>query len=522
VGTRGADGVKVSTSRRSLVAASAVGAGVALVPSQAEAAYVPRAYRRTRIPNAATRHALQRLTSGYSPALHRQVVAAGGFARWFDLQLRGAYDDSWYSATSQWWYSINASEAEIWQRQKDDVEMFWRADANYQCWALLRRFGSRRQVQEVMAEFWEHHFHVPANGEVGPFRASYGKTVRGLALTRFDQLLEAAVTHPAMSVYLSNANSNKTAPNENLGRELLELHTVGRGNYDEDDVKASAKILTGFRVGLWSDWRVWYDPTRHWTGPVQVMGFSHANADPDGRAVVSAYLRYLAHHPATARRIAHKLAVRFVSDSPPPALVDQLARVYLANGTAIAPVLRALVASPYFKGSGGRKVRNPSEDLVASYRALGVRFTARPTSSDDESGANAILWQTRSLGLAPFGWQRPDGRPDTGAAWSSTSRFLASLDLHYTLSGGWWPNVGVAFRRPVAWLPERRIRFDHLVDHLSRSILGRGSTSLLLRAACEATGCRPAEVITPRHRIVQWEMARLLTVFLDSPTHMTR
>ncbi|MFC5728179.1 MULTISPECIES: DUF1800 domain-containing protein [Nocardioides] len=513
----------MTPTRRSLVAATATGAGVALVASPAEAAgYRVRAYTRTKIPAPATLHALQRLTAGYTPALLRQVGAAGGFGRWFDRQLRGHYDDGWYSATARWWHSINASEADLWQRQKDGVEMFWRADANYQCWAMVRRVGSQRQVLETMAEFWEHHFHVPANGEVGPFRTSYGKTIRGLALTRFDQLLPAAVTHPAMSVYLNNANSNKSAPNENLGRELLELHTVGRGHYTEDDVKSSARILTGFRVGLWSDWKAWYDPTRHWTGPVQVMDFAHPNADPDGRAALGAYLRYLAHHPATARRIAHKLAVRFVSDSPPADLVDHLARVYLANKTAIGPVLRALVASSAFRASAGKKVRTPSEDVVATYRAIGARFTTGPSASNDSSAANAILWQSSSLGLPAFGWQRPDGRPDNGAAWSSTSRFLASLDLHYTVSGGWWPKVGVAYRRPAAWLPQPRIRFDHLVDHLSRTILGRGSTPLLLRVACEAAGCGPAAVITTGHRIVRWEMARLVTVFLDSPTHMTR
>ncbi|WP_435770837.1 DUF1800 domain-containing protein [Nocardioides sp. SYSU DS0651] len=516
----------MTTSRRSLVAASAVvpaaGAATVLAASPAEAAYRPRAYARTRVPWPATLHALQRFTAGYTPYLYRQVASAGGFTRWFDKQLRYKYDDSWYHATSDWWVSINASEDVIWQRQKDNVEEFWRADANYQCWAMVRRYGSKRQVQEVMAEFWEHHLHVPANGEVGPFRTSYGKTVRSLALTSYAQLLEAAITHPAMAVYLNNANSSKSAPNENLGRELLELHTVGVGNYTEDDVKASARILTGYRMGIWSDWRYWYDPARHWTGPVKVMGFEHANSEPDGRPVLSAYLRYLAHHPATARRIARKLAQRFVSDTPSDALVAHLAKVYLDNGTAIRPVLKALVATTSFKRSAGQKVRTPSEDVVATYRALGARFTARPASSTDSSAANAILWQCSSLGMKPFAWQRPDGRPDTAAAWSSTSRFLASLDIHYTLSGGWYPTVGVAYRKPVSWLPRSRVRFDHLVDHLSRTILGRSSTSLLLRVACEATGCRPAEVITSQHRIVQWEMARLLTVFLDSPAHMTR
>lgn len=532
--TAAADGQGVTTTRRSIVAASAVGAGAAggallAAPASAVAAKPrkpkkakPKKYRRTKIPSAATLHALQRLTAGYTPELRRQVQAAGGFDAWFSRQLALGYDDGWYSATARWWTSVNAAPATIWQRDRGGVEELWRADANYQCWVLARRIGSQRQVLETMTDFWEHHLHVPANGEVGPFRASYGKTIRAHALGRYADLLAAAVTHPAMAVYLTNANSSKKAPNENLARELLELHTVGRGHYGEDDVKASARILTGYRVGIWTDWAVSYDPAHHATGAVKVMGFSHANAAADGRPVVAAYLNYLARHPATARRIAAKLAQRFVSDNPPPALVTRLAQVYLANDTAIRPVLKALVASAEFRAARGAKVRTPAEDVVATWRALGVRFTSAPRSGAEEAGPNQVLWQCASVGLTPYGWQRPDGRPDTAVAWSSTSRFLASLDVHYTLSGGWWPTARVAHRPYASWLPRKKQRFDQLVDHLARTLHGKPSTALLLRAACEATGCAPAERITGSHRVAKWDMPRLLTVFLDNPTHMTR
>lgn len=487
-------------------------------------AYTPRAWTRTAIPSAATLHGLRRFTAGYTPALNRQVAAAGGFAKWFERQLSSYYDDGWYSHTATWWPSINATPAAIWQRHVDGVEELWLAEANYERWTLMRRLGSQRQVLETMAELWEHHLHVPASGECGPFRTSYGKVIRKHALGRFEDLLQEAIVHPAMAVYLGNANSSKRAPNENLGRELLELHTVGRGNYDEDDVKASARILTGYRVDAWKTWAFSYDPAHHWTGPVAVMGFSHPNDAADGRPVVQAYLRHLAHHPATARRVAFKLAQRFVSDAPSEALIGRLADVYLANDTQIRPVLRALVASTEFRTANaiGRKVRTPTDDVVATYRALGAQISARPTSSEADTGANTILWQAASIGIRPFAWQPPDGRPDTAAEWSSTSRFLNSVDVHLTLAGGWWPKVGVRFRTPASWLPARRVRFDHLVDHLARSIHGRGSTSVLLRAACEATGCRPGTIITARHEVVRWNMERLLTVFLDCPTHMTR
>ena len=128
-----------------------------------------------------------------------------------------------------------------------------------------------------------------------------------------------------MLMFLGNAGSTKAHPNENLGRELLELHTVGIGNYTEEDVKNSARILTGHRADLYKTWEPYYSAKDHWTGPVQVMGFRHPNADADGRAVTDAYLSYLAHHPATARRIATKLVKAFVADAVPTTLVDRLA-----------------------------------------------------------------------------------------------------------------------------------------------------------------------------------------------------
>jgi len=485
------------------------------------AGYRPRPYKKTRIPSAPTLHALERFSCGWTPALQQQVEKAGGFAKWFEKQLAGGYSDTWYATSSKWWLSVNASDATVWKRAQDDVEGLWVVDANYQRWAMMRRIRSQRQVQEVLAEFWEHHFHVPAVGEVGPFRTAYGKAIRARALGSFENLLTTAVLHPAMQTYLDNANSSKSGPNENLARELLELHTVGRGNYGETDVKNSARILTGYRIGIWDDWKFSYDPGEHWTGPVTVMGFHHANAAADGRAVARAYLTYLAHHPTTAERIARKLAVRFVSDNPSTALVKKLAAVYLANKTQIKPVLRAILASTEFKRAHGKKVRTPSEDVVATYRALGVTVQA-PRTSSDESAANQMLWQTEALGMTPFGWPRPDGRPDDGASWSSTSRFLASLDVHYSMCGGWWPTSRIGYRKPAAWLPQKSIRFDQWVDHLSRRLLGRGSTALLLEAACQAVDCRPATVITASHDVVKWSMARLLTVFLDSPSHMTR
>lgn len=479
-------------------------------------------YPKTAVLNARSLHIVNRFTGGWTRSLGTEVTRAGGIDKWFARQLSPELlPDTFFATTGTWWSSNLADALTTIVRHNTGVENVWEANANYQAWSLIRRIGSQRQVQERMAAFWEHHFHVPTDGgQTGAYRQEYGLLIRRLALGKFTTLLNAVSTHPAMGAYLGNATSTKSAPNENQGRELLELHTVGRtAGYTEDDVKSSARILTGWRVDLWNTWVASYQSNAHWTGPVKVLGFSHANSAADGRAVTKAYLDYLARHPATAKRIARKLAVHFVSDNPSSGLVDHLAKVYLANDTAIAPVLKAIVASKEFLGSAGKKIRTPEEDVIATYRALGVTIS-RPTQ--DDAAANAILWQTNQIGMTPFGWPRPDGRPDTAEAWTSVSRMLGSFEVHYTMSGGWWPSKGATYRKPVQWLPQASLRFDRLVDHLSRSILGRPATALLLKVAVQATGVPAAAVITKNHELVTWQMPRLLTVFLDNPHHIGR
>lgn len=479
-------------------------------------------FTRTKVLDARSLLIINRFTGGWTQSMRAEVVRAGGIDRWFARQLSpDQLPDSHYLHTGTWWSSNLADTLTTARRHSTDVESVWWANAHYQAWSLIRRIGSERQIQETMANFWEHHFHVPTDGGAsGAYRQEYGRMIRHLALGRFDVLLNAVSTDPAMGAYLGNATSTKSAPNENQGRELLELHTVGRAaGYTENDVKNSARILTGWRVDIWNSWIASYQPSAHWTGPVRVLGFAHANSSADGRAVTKAYLDYLAHHPATARTIARKLAVRFVSDNPSNALVEHLASVYLVNNTAIAPVLKALVSSKEFLGSAGQKTRTPEEDVVATYRALGVTVT-RPTK--DESAANAVLWQTNQIGMTPFGWPRPDGRPDSAQAWTSVSRMLGSFDVHYTMSGGWWPKVGATYRTPARWLPTSSLRFDQLVDHLSRSILGRPSNPLLLKVAKQATGLSAGTRITRNHALVKWQMPRLLTIFLDNPQHIGR
>lgn len=505
-------------------AAVAGGTAVAVLrPSAAVAAttYTPASYTKTRLAPVAERHLANRFAYGWTPQLGREIAQAGGPTAWFDKQLQlTGISDTFYQDSSTWWTSINLEPTERLRRHEAGVEAMWQANNNYQRWVLVRRMYSKRQVLETMTDFWENHFHVPAAGGVDEmFRIEYGKGIRARALGRFEDLLQFTTTSPAMGLYLNQAVSTASAPNEDLGRELLELHTVGRAAYTESDVVNCARLLTGWKVDVWKTWDVLYDPLAHWLGTIKILGFTDTNLLRDGRDVTRRFLRYLANHPATARRVCRKLAVRFVSDTPSEALVEHLAGVYLAHDTAIAPVLRALVATDEFKKSVGAKVRTPEDDLVATYRVLGAKIF-RPTSA--EGAANAILWQCQSIGLGPFRWPRPDGRPETAQAWSSTSRMLASFKVHWNASGGWTPSRDIRWRSDPSWLPQKRIRFDAFVDHMSRTVLGRRSTAKVLRACVEVTGCGPREYIHRDHWVVKWHIHEVLATLLDSPAHMTR
>lgn len=522
------------TSRRSLLrrgaavgAASTVALSAGAPSAEATVSHRPARFRGAPLLSGADRHLVSRFSYGVTPTLTAEVLAAGGADRWFESQLSpGRIADVQADALVTWWPCLTLGPTKLWTNQRDGIEGGWEVMSSYQSWLLVRRITSKRQLAELMTEFWMNHLNVSVSHDSAfTHRFDYDRVVRANALGTYEDLLLGAITHPAMSMFLDNTYSTKDQPNENLGRELLELHTVGIGSYTEDDVKASARILTGYTVDMWDTFVAAYNPRIHWTGPVTVMGFSAANSDRDGRAVVQAYLKYLAHHPKTAERIARKLCVAFVSDTPSDALVARLAQVYLAHGTAIVPVLRALIATAEFKASAGTKVREPGADVVATYRALNVKLS-KPPPGDSGYAAQAIVWQTEMIGQRPCAWPRPDGQPLDNEAWSSPSRLLASMEVHWSMSGQWWPQDGATYVPMAAWLPTPKIRFDLLVDHLCQQLLGRRSSATILRACLDVVpddmAVAPATIITANHPLVRWGFYRLLSTMLDSPTHFTR
>jgi uncharacterized protein (DUF1800 family) len=247
--------------------------------------------------------------------------------------------------------------------------------------------GAEIGFLERLVWFWSNHFCVSADkGNVRQICGAYEREViRANVLGRFSDMLLAAESHPAMLIYLDNARSigpdsiaglrQKRGLNENLAREILELHTLGvRTVYTQEDVTRFANVITGWtfvpfrqdpvRGGVFE-----FNPRMHQPGAQTVIGRSYPDAGlQQGRDVLAA----LARHPATAKHVAAKLARHFVADEPPPALVERLAKHFLATQGDLKEVTKALVAAPEAWDAPRAKLKRPGEWVVGMLRATGI------------------------------------------------------------------------------------------------------------------------------------------------------
>ena len=240
---------------------------------------------------------------------------------------------------------------------------------------------------ERLVWFWSNHFCVSADkGNVRQICGAYEREViRANVLGRFSDMLLAVESHPAMLIYLDNARSigpdslaglrQKRGLNENLAREILELHTLGvRTVYTQEDVTRFANVITGwtfvpFRQDPVRGGEFEFNPRTHQPGAQTVIGRSYPDAGlQQGRNVLAA----LARHPATAKHVAAKLARHFVADEPPPALVERLAKRFLATQGDLKEVTKALVAAPEAWEAPRAKLKRPGEWVVGMLRATGV------------------------------------------------------------------------------------------------------------------------------------------------------
>jgi uncharacterized protein (DUF1800 family) len=502
-----------TTSRRAVLAASAAVAG-GLAAGGLPAAPAAAAGIGDLLPADGIAHLVRRATFGPTPAALAEAAALG-VTGWLDRQLDPAsipdgVCDGVLARLPLAGADIAGVRAALPVHSYEAFGQLGRA-------TVARAVWSNRQLYEMTVQFWANHLHVaaPSSG-VWDSRPDYDRQVtRRHAFGRYADMLKASARHPAMLTYLDNRSSTRAHPNENYARELMELHTVGM-IYGEADVKAAARLLTGMTVTAAGTYA--YSPARHATGAVSVLGFGHANATAEGgEAAALAFLDHLAHHPATARRIATKLCVRFVADEAPATLVEKLAGVYLDNGTAIVPVLRALFTSPEFAASAGQKVRTPFEDLAATVRALGL--------APETTGVKALDALYNALvkaGNAPLRWAPPNGYPDVAAAWASPSAFLLRCNLHLNLAAGWYPTQLV---RPAdmlkALVPVLPGTWGGLVDALAKRLLGTTLPAAHTAAVLSVAGKVPTGPLTAATSVTG-SLPYLVALVLDSPSFQLR
>ncbi|MEV0897751.1 DUF1800 domain-containing protein [Actinoplanes sp. NPDC049802] len=465
-------------------------------------------------------HLLRRATFGPTPASIAEIRRLGA-AAWLDRQLDpSSIADPVADDVLARLPLARLSTAEIRSRvaagtlKRHSWEPMWQLGFA----AVTRALWSERQLLEVMSDFWSNHLNVtcPA-GEVWDSRIDYDTTIRRHAFGRFSDLLKASARHPAMLTYLDNRYSTRAAPNENYGRELLELHTVGLA-HTEADVKNAARLLTGLTVnGATGRYR--YDGANHVTGAVRVLSFQHANATTaGGEAAAMALLDYLALHPVTARRIVTKLCVRFVADQPPASLITALVKVYLDNRSAIAPVLRALFGSAEFAASIGAKARTPFEDLAATVRTLGYG----PAASGIKF-LESLYWMARDAGQAPLFWGPPNGYPDVAPAWDSPSGLLVRWNFHLSIAAGWWPET---LTRPaslltgmVGALPPT---YGALIERTAVRLVGIAPTAKQIAALADFYGRTPASPLKANDPAAGWMYPYLMGMLLNSPSFALR
>ena len=288
---------------------------------------------------------------------------------------------------------------------------------------LLRAVYSERQLQEVLTDFWFNHFNVDATKiEDRPVMVAYERDViRPHVLGKFRDLLEATAKSPAMLFYLDNWLSAGRRLNENYGRELLELHTLGvDGGYTQHDVIDVARCFTGWTMANPHDGLGFlYDDRKHDRGEKRVLGhrIKAGHGIEDGEQV----LDIVARHPATARFIATKLARRFVADNPPPALVDRVARRFRQTDGDLREVMRAIFTSPEFVAAPAfdAKVKSPFEFVASALRATRATIT----------NPRAFVATIASMGEPLYQCQPPTGYAERAAAWVNTGALVSRLNF---------------------------------------------------------------------------------------------
>ena len=308
---------------------------------------------------------------------------------------------------------------------------------------LLRELYSEQQLLEQMTWFWFNHFNVhQGKRDIRLLLSDYqDRALRPHALGSFRHMLGAVARHPAMLRYLDNDQNAVRAINENYARELLELHTMGvDGGYSQRDVQELARVLTGFGVRVdpdppkiaprfeplyRRDGLFEFHPARHDFSDKQLLGRTIRGRGADELDEV---LDLLVAQPATARFVSRKLAVYFLSDQPPPAVVDAMATAFQRTKGDIPSTLRPMLRSPAFLAAEAPKFKDPHRYLLSSLRA---GFEQRELQN-----AQPLQNWLRRLGQGLYDKQTPDGYPLTAEAWNSPGQMTLRFEIARQIGGG--------------------------------------------------------------------------------------
>ncbi len=433
---------------------------------------------------------------------------------------------------------------------------------------LVRAVLSERQLEQVLVDFWFNHFNVDVRKRLvrATVIAHEQEAIRPHVFGNFRDLLGATAKSPAMLVYLDNALSvaereatpaerarverlrselagdeapapaapSRRGLNENYGRELLELHTLGvDAGYTQKDVQEVARVFTGWtiepRSGDFVFRRRWHD-----SGPKTILGVSFPGGG--GQREGEQVLDLLAAHPATARRIATKLCQRFVADEPPPALVERVAEAYLAAKGDLRRTYEALFFAPEFFAPEhfGAKTKSPFEFTASALRAAGADLVAveglrgRAPLRAVEAGAamgrggerlaglprKTVMLHIVEMGQPIYAWGPPTGFPEDSSSWVSAGALVSRLNFALAMTAGQVADARVDPRRLVAGVNADRP--DEVVSALGRSVLGAepgaNTRRVLLAQAAPSEGGATA---VP-------EVPKLLALLLGSPEFQRR
>jgi len=389
-------------------------------------------------------HALNRLAFGPRPGDVERVMKIG-VDRWIDQQLHPErIADRDFPSISDPVISPRP------QQDDEDAKRARRKEARrvieeLSSQRIIRAAESERQLNEVMVDFWMNHFNVFAGKGLDRFLvASYERdTIRPRIWGSFEDLLLATAKSPAMLFYLDNAqNGARGSINENYAREIMELHTLGvDGGYTQKDVTELARVLTGWSINRPTEGRMnfVFRPRMHDGNAKTVLGVKL----PAGGGIEEGerMIRFLARQPSTAHHIATKLAQRLVSDDPPKALVDRVAKRFLETKGDLRATVAAVIDSPEFWSASNyrAKMKSPFEYTISAVRAV----------NGSVDNAMPLARELRRIGQPLYFAQPPTGYSDASEAWNNSGALLDRINFAIALTSGKMPGVRIADKLPT-------------------------------------------------------------------------